>query len=85
VALEKGEPAGALKMLDRAAAAFPDNPFIQLDRVGLLAALGRADEGIGALKTLRALPWSTVYYSEIPQRLRRMAEASTNPASRNAR
>ena len=80
VALEQGETDEALRMLDRATTIFPDNPFIQLDRAELLVKLGRTGEGTGLINRLLALPWSTVYYPDIPQRLRQMEAAMKTPA-----
>jgi hypothetical protein len=66
-------------MLDLAAKAFPDDPFIPLDRAGLLLQAGRGRESREILQRLQKLPWSPVYYSELPQRLKEMAEPPGNP------
>ena len=79
LALEKDQPEEALRMLDLAARAFPDDPFIPLDRAGLLLQAGRGRESREVLQRLQKLPWSPVYYPDLPQRLKEMAEPSERP------
>ncbi|MDX9709427.1 MAG: hypothetical protein RBT64_07710 [Trichloromonas sp.] len=78
LALDKEQPEEALRMLDLAAKVFPDDPFIPLDRAGLLLQAGRGRESREILQRLQKLPWSPVYYPELPQRLKEMAETSGN-------
>lgn len=79
VALDKDQPDEALRMLDLAAKVFPDDPFIPLDRVGLLLRSGRGREGRDLLRRLQKLPWSPIYYPDMFQRLEGMAKASDDP------
>lgn len=59
----------ALDLLAKAVAALPDNPFIAHQRARLLLAQGQKAEALTVLQTLRRLPWSTVYYPELPAQL----------------
>ncbi len=79
LALEKEQPEEALRMLDLAAKVFPDDPFISLDRAGLLLRSGSNREGREILQRLQKLPWSPVYYPDMPQRLEEMAKTPGNP------
>lgn len=79
VALEKEQLEEALRMLDLAAKVFPDDPFIPLDRAGLLLQAGRGRESREILQRLQKLPWSPVYYPELPYRLKEMAETLGDP------
>lgn len=79
VALDKDQPDEALHMLDLAAKVFPDDPFIPVDRVGLLLRSGCGREGRDLLRRLQKLPWSPIYYPDMLQRLEGMAKASDDP------
>jgi tetratricopeptide (TPR) repeat protein len=79
VALEKDQPEESLRMLELAAKVFPGDPFIPLDRAGLLLRLGRGREGREILQRLQKLPWSPVYYPDLPQRLEEMAKTADHP------
>lgn len=79
VALEKDQPEEALRMLDLAAKVFSDDPFIPLDRIGLLLRSGRGREGRELLQRLQKLSWSPIYYPDMLQRLEGMAKASDDP------
>jgi predicted Zn-dependent protease len=69
IALEKKRPDQALKMLDLAIAAFPDNPFIQIQKAEMLIALENVPAAIELLEELKRLPWSEVYYPQLPSHL----------------
>lgn len=59
----------ALELMGKAAAALPDNPFIALQRARLLLAQGRKGEALALFQGLRRLPWSPVYYPDLPAQL----------------
>jgi tetratricopeptide (TPR) repeat protein len=59
----------ALELMAKAAAALPDNPFIALQRARLLLAQGRKGEALALFQGLRRLPWSPVYYPDLPAQL----------------
>lgn len=59
----------ALELLAKAVAALPDNPFIAQQRARLLLAQGQNAEALALLQKLRRLPWSKVYYPELPAQL----------------
>jgi predicted Zn-dependent protease len=65
-ALEKKRPDQALKMLDLAITAFPDNPFIPLQKAELLIQLGHSSAAVDILRQLQQVPWSGVYYAQLP-------------------
>lgn len=76
VALEKDQPEEALRMLELAAKVFPGDPFIPLDRAGLLLRSGRGREGREIVQRLQKLSWSPVYYPDMPARLEAMAKTA---------
>ncbi len=58
-----GRPEIALTLLDKAAAIFSENPFIDMHRAEVLMAIGRTAEARALLEPLRNLPWSEHYHS----------------------
>lgn len=66
-ALGKDRPDQALKMFERAAAAFPDNPFIPLQKADTLIKLGHTEPAVKLLQELRQQPWSKTYYPQLPE------------------
>ncbi len=79
IALEKKRPDQALKMLDLAITAFPENPFIQLQKAELLIALEQTDAAMKLLEELQKLPWSKVYYPQLPNYIASLM--TTRPAT----
>lgn len=68
-ALKKNRPDQSLKMFDLAAAAFPDNSFIQLQKAELLLKLGHSEQAAELLIQLKQTPWSPIYYPELPKHI----------------
>ena len=68
-ALEKNRPDAALRMLDLAAAAMPDNPFIAIRKAEILLQNGHGEALGPVLDRLMQLPWSELYYPNIKTRL----------------
>lgn len=59
----------ALRAMKLAGAAFPDNPLIKLQIAELAMDLGEKETAKTLVKELRKLPWSPVYYRDMPQHL----------------
>ena len=59
----------ALEMLQLAAVSFPDDPFILIQRIGLLQELSQIDEAQTVLKQLEGLDWSEIFYPRWPAKL----------------
>lgn len=76
VAMEKGRPDQALKMLRLAEVAMPDNPFISMQLAAHLIELKHAEQALKMLEELQRLPWSKVYYSDMVERLEAMKSAA---------
>jgi hypothetical protein len=70
LATEKKLQHEALRMLQLAAESFPDNPFISLRLADSLRDLGQPEEAGKIIEKLKGLPWSPVYYSDLPDALR---------------
>lgn len=68
-AFDNKAPDQALKMMRMAAATFPENPFIKLQVAQLAMETGDRDTAKKLVKELRALPWSPVYYPDMPKYL----------------
>ncbi|WP_020674951.1 tetratricopeptide repeat protein [Geopsychrobacter electrodiphilus] len=66
VALKAKRPDAALQMLDKAAALFPENPFIDIKRAEILSTYGKPEETIQILARLKKLVWSPIYYPDMP-------------------
>jgi len=72
LAMEKQLVDKALKQIDQAIAALPDEPFIQLRKAQLLLSVGRDDAARPILEKLRDLPWSKRYYQEVRTEIERL-------------
>lgn len=59
-------PDEALRMLLMAAASFPDNPFFKLQVAQLAMEIGDKETAKKLVEELRKLPWSAVYYPDMP-------------------
>jgi len=74
--MDMGVPGRSLELLTKAAAAFPDNPFIRISRADMLIRLGRGAEALPQLRELKQLPWSVEYHPGVPALLDEMIEAA---------
>lgn len=70
VAKRKGRPDEALRMFDLAEKAFPDNPFITLEKARFLISVGKGKEALPLIAKLKKVPWSPLYQPEMPKLLR---------------
>lgn len=68
-AYEAKVPDQALRMMQMAAATFPENPFIQLQVAKLAMETGDKEAAKKIVRELQKLPWSPVYHPEMPQYL----------------
>lgn len=88
VAMKQNRVDAALKMLDLADAAFPENPFIIVTKAKVLADLGHTEQVQKIVSTLKQLSWSKVYFPHISSYLdglvdqaRRQSMTMTTPAT----
>ena len=65
LALQKERPDGALQMFDKAAAIFPENPFIPLYKARLYAQLGHPEKVKEILAPLQEVIWSDLYFPQM--------------------
>jgi len=72
LAREKGRPAEATHVLQLAAAARPDNPFVTLELARALIADGQTEEAASLLKQLQGLRWSKQFYPAMPSFLEKL-------------
>lgn len=72
LAREQNLPEQVLRMLILARDAFPDNPFLQLHVAEQLLTAGQREHAIKMLQELEKLPWSPIYYPELPEHLRKL-------------
>ncbi|ALC15474.1 hypothetical protein DSOUD_0686 [Desulfuromonas soudanensis] len=72
-AYDKGRPDAALQMLQLATETFPDNPLIRLKIAQLSSELGDRKTALHLVAQLQRLPWSPVYYPEMPDYLKGFA------------
>jgi hypothetical protein len=79
VALERNRPDEALRMLDLALGVLPDNPFVILRRIEYSLQLEDTDQVDALLRPLERLPWSPIYFPEIPARLKHLRELNRGP------
>jgi hypothetical protein len=86
-ALEHGRVQASMDMLDKAAAAFPEDPFITLKKIALYRQTGGMALASGLITELRKLPWSEVYDPDMPEFLATLAaeakEAKASSPSKN--
>ncbi len=73
---KKNLPDQALRMLRLTADALPRNPFYQLYIAEALMAAGAAEQAGPLLSRLQQLPWSSVYYPDMQQKLEAMEKAA---------
>jgi len=74
LANEQQLPDQALRMLILASNAFPDNPILKIPLAERLLASGQREHALKILQELQKLPWSEVYYSNIPEHLRKLQQ-----------
>lgn len=65
LAQEKKRPDQAVRMLQLAAGAFPENPFIPLELAKAHLQVGERDQALSLLKKQQGLAWSKIYYPSI--------------------
>jgi len=75
-AREKNRPDQALRMLQLASDALPDNPFIALDLAAFLIEVRHGDEALEILERLGELTWSPVYYPDMARQIEAMKNAA---------
>lgn len=68
-AKENNLPSASLGMLKKAQALYPDNHYIQLEMLDRYLELGQMIEAKTQLDQLTGLPWSKVYYPNMPELL----------------
>lgn len=79
-------PAAALVLLEKAAAAFPENPFINLHRAELLLETGEKKPALELLSSLSRRNWSRHYHGDTPGLIADMAKGNLpTPAPREKR
>lgn len=66
---QKQQHEAALKILDKAILALPDNQLVRLRQAQLLVRLERWNEAVGIMVGLQKLPWSEFYYPSVRQDL----------------
>jgi tetratricopeptide (TPR) repeat protein len=76
LALERGLPEQAVKMLRLAEEAMPENPQISLLLAAQLNDLNHPVQTRKILEKLRALPWSTVYFPDMEAHIEAMSAAA---------
>lgn len=74
MAYDRKRPDAALQMLQLAAQVFPDNPHIRLKEAQLSDEMGDRKTALHLVEQLRKLPWSPVYYPQMPDYLNGFAE-----------
>ncbi|GAB6082852.1 hypothetical protein JCM30471_17660 [Desulfuromonas carbonis] len=74
LAVAKNLPDEAIKMLKLASEALPNNFQIRLYLAKILAEYGESDMALHLVQELRKLPWSFVYYADMPEELRIFSE-----------
>ncbi|PLY00118.1 MAG: hypothetical protein C0623_08010 [Desulfuromonas sp.] len=74
MAYDKGFPTDSMHMLKKAAMVFPDIPEIQIRMVRLALEMKSVETASRIIKHLIALPWSPVYYGNMPKYLEGLAD-----------
>jgi tetratricopeptide (TPR) repeat protein len=72
MAREKGHPDEALRVLQLAHEANPDNPFIALELAQTIIALGHGNIAVPVLQKLLNLNWSATIYPDMPKYLEQL-------------
>lgn len=75
-AMEKKHPEAALRMLTQARKTFPDNPTLMIMEANIQIMIGHRDPALELIKQLQELPWSEIYDSEMPNKLKQMNETA---------
>jgi predicted Zn-dependent protease len=76
LAMEKMRPVGAIKMLEKAADIFPENPFIEMSLADVMIRTGEKGKALTILTALQEIPWSTTYHGNTPDYLEEMVTAA---------
>lgn len=66
-----------LALLNKANAAFPENPFILIQIADLLIGSGKEKEGLSIVQSLKQLSWSPTYHPKTAYLLAEMAKAAS--------
>lgn len=74
IAIKDRNARAALELLRKAAAAYPENPFIPLQLADVQISTGAAQEALQTLQPLTQLTWSKTYHDDIPALLQRMSK-----------
>lgn len=74
IAVKDRNAKAALDLLRKAAAAYPENPFIPLQMADVQISTGAAQEALKTLQPLKQLTWSKAYHDDIPALLERMSQ-----------
>lgn len=81
IAVKDRNAQATVDLLRKAAAAYPENPFIPLQMADVQITTGAAQEALQTLQPLKQLTWSKAYHDDIPALLNRMSQdAKTPPA-----
>ncbi len=74
IAIKDRNAQAALELLQKAAAAYPENPFIPLQMADVQINTGAGQEALKTLQPLKQLTWSNAYHDDIPALLERMSQ-----------
>ncbi|MBW2503325.1 MAG: hypothetical protein JRE16_02010, partial [Deltaproteobacteria bacterium] len=69
LAFDRNRPDEAMRMLQLAAESFPDDPFIRLEMAQLAVEMEDYTTALHLVRQLQTLPWSPVYYPQMPDYL----------------
>lgn len=78
LALEKQRPDGALQMYEKAAAIFPENPFIPILKARIYLQIGHPEKVQEILAPVQAVTWSNVYYPQMKTEIDGLLAAAKN-------
>ena len=84
IAVKDRNAKAALDLLRKAAAAYPENPFIPLQTADVQISTGAAQEALKTLQPLQQLTWSKAYHDDIPALLERMSQDAKAPPAKGA-